>query len=155
MAQRLEPFSELRQLQDTVDRMWRRIGTTTGASNGGPEIEEWAVPLDVVQKGDYIVIRASVPGVAPDDVQVSIEDNVLTIKGQTAGEHQDEDDTYLMRERRTGSFHRALRLPDSVDPAKAEPRYEHGVLTITVPKAEEKKARQLQVQVGPASIVEG
>ena len=53
-----------------------------------------------------------------------------------------------MRERRTGSFHRALRLPDSVDSDKVEPRYEHGVLTITVPKAEAKRARQLQVQVG-------
>ena len=101
------------------------------------------------------MIRASTPGVDPANIQVSIEDNVLTIKGQTADQHQDGDASYLMRERRTGSFHRALRLPDSVDPDKVQPRYEHGVLTITVPKAEAKRARQLQVQTGGSLAIEG
>ncbi len=153
--QRWDPFSDLRQMQDTMDRMWRRIGTTPANAGSGPEIEAWAVPLDVTQKGDNTVIRASMPGVSPQDIQVSIEDNVLTIRGETAKEYQDEDETYLMRERRTGSFHRALRLPDAVDPDRVEPRYENGVLTITVPKAEAKRARQLTVQVGSAPTTEG
>ena len=155
MMQRWDPFSDLRQMQDTMDRMWRRVGTTSRSSGSDSEIEAWAVPLDVSQKGDNTVIRASMPGVSPGDIQVSIEDNVLTIRGQTAEEYQDEGETYLMRERRTGSFHRALRLPDSVDPDRVEPRYENGVLTITVPKAEAKKARQLTVQVGSAPTIDG
>ena len=155
MVQRWDPFNDMRQLQNAMDKMWRRVGTNSQDSSENPEIEAWAVPLDVTRNGDDTVIRASMPGVAPDDIEVSIEDNVLTIKGQTSGEHQDEGDTYLMRERRTGSFHRALRLPESVDPDKVAPRYEHGVLTITVPKAEEKRARQLTVQVGDSPTLEG
>ena len=153
MLQRWDPFNELRQMQDTVDRMWRRVGHVPGAADG-QDIEAWAVPLDVSRKGDDTVIRAYLPGVAPEDIQVSIEDNVLTIKGQTAEQHQDEEGAYLMKERRTGSFHRALRLPDSVDQDKLQPHYDHGVLTITVPKAEEKRARQLKVQVGGPPTIE-
>ena len=152
MLQRWDPFNELRQMQHTMDRMWRRVGQVPGSASEGQDIEAWAVPLDVSRNGDDTVIRASLPGVAPEDIQVSIEDNVLTIKGQTAEQHQEEEGTHLMRERRTGSFYRALRLPDSVDPEKLQPHYDHGVLTITVPKAEEKKARQLKVQVGAPAI---
>ena len=155
MMQRWDPFSDLRQMQNTMDRMWRRMGTSSRNSEGSPEMEAWAVPLDVTQHGEDTVIRASMPGVSPEDIQVSIEDNVLTIRGHSTKEVRDEGETYLMRERRTGSFHRALRLPDSVDPDNVEPRYEHGVLTITVPKAEAKKARQLQVQVGAHPSIEG
>ena len=154
MMQRWDPFSDMRQMQDTMDRMWRRMGSTSRAGADNSEMESWAVPLDVTQKGETTVIRASMPGVSPDDLEVSIEDNVLTIKGQTASEHQDESETYLMRERRTGSFYRALRLPDSVDAEGVEPRYENGVLTITVPKAEAKKARRLEVQVGQGNALE-
>ena len=155
MIQRFDPFSDLRQMQDTMDRVWRRFGNGSGASPDTPHVEAWAVPLDVIQNGEHTVIRASMPGVAPDNIQVSIEDNVLTIKGTTAEEHQEGDGTFLMRERRSGSFHRALRLPDSVDADKAEPHYQNGVLTITVPKAEAKKSRQLQVLVGDSPANEG
>ncbi len=152
MMQRWNPFQDLRQMQDTMDRMWRRFGDAPDVpAESRPEIEAWAVPLDVVRQGDDTVIRASMPGVKPEDIQVSIEDNVLTIKGSTAEEHLGGEGAFLMRERRSGSFHRALRLPDAVDPDKVEPRYSHGVLTITVPKADAKRARQLQVQFGGAS----
>ena len=147
MMQRWDPFTDLRQMQDTMDRMWRRFGNQPAAATNG-DMEAWAVPLDVVAQGENIVIRASMPGVDPSAIQVSIEDNMLTIKGETASQFQDAAESYLMRERRSGSFHRALRLPDSVDRDRVEPHYEHGVLTITVPKAETKRARQLQVRVG-------
>ena len=152
MLQRWEPFSDLRQMQNTMDRMWRRFGNHQSNGNTeSQEIEAWAFPLDVVRKGDDTVIRASVPGIKPEDIQVSIEDNVLTIRGHTAEDHQDGDGTFLMRERRSGSFHRALRLPESVDVDKVQPHYLNGVLTITVPKAEAKKARQLQVHFSDSS----
>ena len=152
MMQRRSPFNELRQMQENMDRMWRRFGTTGGDDNNG--IEAWAAPLDVVADGDDFVIRASMPGVSPDNIQVSIEENVLTIRGETASHFENTDGSYLMRERRSGSFHRSLRLPDTVDQDNAEPRYEHGVLTITLPKAEAKKAKQFEVKVaeGPAAV---
>lgn len=155
MLQRFEPFNDLRQMQDTMDRLWRRFGNGSAASSDSPHAEAWAVPLDVVRNGEDTVIRASMPGVSPEDIQVSIEDSVLTIKGQTSQEHQEGDGNYLMRERRSGAFHRALRLPDSVDAEKAHPFYQNGVLTITIPRAEAKRARQLPVQVGETSTKVG
>ena len=155
MAHKWDPFNDMRHLQNAMDRMWRGAGTPARVTSENPVKDSWAVPLDVSRTGDETLIRASLPGVSPDDIDVSIEDNVLTIKGQTSDEQRDEGETYLMRERRTGSFHRALRLPDSLDPNKVEPRYEHGVLTITVPKAEAKRARQLTVQVGGNNTLEG
>ena len=152
MMQRWDPFADLRQMQNTVDRVWRRASSNPSPPSDTPEIEAWAVPLDVVRKGEDTLIRASMPGVSPDDIKVSIEDNVLTIKGKTAEQFEESDSNFLMRERRSGSFHRSLRLPESVDPDKVQPHYEHGVLTITVPKAEGKRARQLQVQVCPANV---
>ena len=152
MMQRRTPFNELRQMQDNMDRMWRRFGASNQEDGSG--MEAWAAPLDVVADGDDFVVRASLPGVAPENIQVSIEDNVLTIRGETASHFENTEGNYLMRERRSGSFHRSLRLPDTVDQNNAEPRYEHGVLTITLPKAEAKKAKQFEVKVveGPAAI---
>ena len=152
MLERRGPFTELRQIQDNMDRMWKRFGSFNHEDGGG--IEAWAAPLDVVADGDDFVVRASMPGVSPSDIQVSIEENVLTIRGETASHFENTDGNYLMRERRSGSFHRSLRLPDTVDQDRAEPRYEHGVLTVTLPKAEAKRARQFEVKVseGPAPL---
>lgn len=144
LIQRWSPFNELRQMQEAMNRAQRGFVPYTFDH----EMESWTVPLDVVQEGDNIIVQASLPGVNPEDVQVTIEENVLTIKGQTKTEREQKDGDYLMRERRTGSFHRSLRLPDTVDTAKAEPCYEHGVLTVTIPKAEAKKAKQLTINVG-------
>jgi HSP20 family protein len=74
----------------------------------------------VVQQGDNIIVKASVPGVNPEDIDVSIENDVLTIKGQTKEEREHQEGNYLMRERRSGSFYRALRLPDTVDSDQAQ-----------------------------------
>lgn len=142
VVQHWSPFAELRQLQDTMNRFLRGDGHPSG------EIETWGIPLDVAQEGDNFVIRASLPGVNPDDIKVAIEDNVLTILGQSAAQFEQKDGDYLMRERRTGAFYRALRLPDSVDTNQAHPHYRNGVLTITIPKAEHKKAKELKVSVG-------
>ena len=142
--QRWNPFGELRQMQDTMNRMWR--GYHGPAESGG--FEAWAVPLDVVRKGDDIEVRASVPGVNPNDIQISVENDVLTIRGQTESENETAEGDFLMRERRSGSFHRALRLPDTVDVDRAETGYENGVVTINFPKLESKKAKKLSLTVG-------
>ena len=152
IMQRRIPFNESRQMQETMDRMWRRFGTASADHHNG--IEAWAAPIDVVADGDDFLVRASLPGVSPENMQVAIEDNVLTIRGETASHFVNTDGSYLMRERRSGSFHRSLRLPDTVDQEKAEPRFEHGVLTITLPKTAAKKAKQFEVKVveGPVAV---
>lgn len=147
VLQRRTLFSELRQMQENMDRMWRRFGPAAGDSANPAGIEAWAAPLDVAADGDNFVIRASLPGVAPENIQVTIEDNVLTIRGETASQFESGEGAYLMRERRAGAFRRSLRLPDTVAQDQAQPRYEHGVLTITLPKAEAKRTKQFPVEV--------
>jgi HSP20 family protein len=131
-----------------MDPLWRSFGV-----GGGEEVnvENWAIPLDVVQEGDNIVVKASVPGVNPEDIDVSIENDVLTIKGQTKEEREQQEGNYLMRERRSGSFYRALRLPDTLDSDRAQPHYENGVLTISFPRMESKRAKRLQITSGQGS----
>ena len=149
------PFGEFRQMQTNMDRMRRRFGSFHHPGhNGFTGFDPWPAPLDVVADGDDFVVRASMPGVSPENIQVSIEDDVLTIRGETASHFETAEGNYLMRERRSGSFHRSLRLPDTVDQDKLEPRYEHGVLTISLPKAEARKAKQFEVRVaeGPAAV---
>ena len=138
---RWEPLRELRTMEDTINRLWRGYG----GESANPTVEGWSVPLDVVREGDKIMVHASLPGVDPENIDVSVEDSVLTITATTNADVEREDGEYLMRERRTGSFHRALRLPDTVDTERIQPGYKNGVLTITIPKAESKKAKRLKV----------
>lgn len=150
---RWDPFIELRRMQENMDHLWRGFAQP---NSGNGEMEGWAIPLDVVQEGDNIVVHASLPGVDPSDLNVTIENDVLTIRGQTAGESERQEGNYLMRERHTGSFHRSLRLPDTLDVEKAETTYDHGVLTIGFPKVEAKQARQLPINVGGGNqFIEG
>ena len=141
VLQRRDPFRELRRLDEVADRFWRGFGI-------GRYTDSWRVPLDVVQEADNILVHVSVPGVKPEDIQVTIEEGLLTIKGETKTAHEERDGNYLIRERRSGRYHRTLRLPDTVDTDNAESRYEDGVLTVTLPKIEGKKAKRLEIKVG-------
>jgi HSP20 family protein len=118
-------------------------------------MEGWPLPLDVVKKGDDFTIFASLAGVEPEDIQVSIEEGVLTIKGQTKADDEGQDADYLMRERREGAFCRALRLPDSLDIDKAHTHYANGVLSITFPRVEAQKAKRLTINTGKSGVLEG
>ena len=107
----------------------------------------------MVQEGANFVVQASLPAVNPEDIDVSKEENVLAIKGKTQAEQERKEGDYRIRERRTGFFRRLLRLPDTADTEKAHPHYEQGVLTVSFPRLESKKARQLPVTTG--EVVEG
>ena len=138
VLQRRDPFRDLRRIENTMDRFWRGLGAQEA---GG-----WAVPLDVVQDGDSIVIHGTLPGVKAAEISVTIDDGVLEIKAESKTDHEEQNGNYLIRERRAGTFHRVLRLPDSVDADKAETRYEDGVLTVRLPKVEARKAKVLEVK---------
>lgn len=144
MLQRWYPVAEFRQMQEALNRL--SGGSGTPAETAG--MERWSIPLDVVEEGDNIVIHASLPGVNREDIQVAIDDDILTIRGHTNGERESKEGKYLLRERSMGTFHRSLRLPDSVDAEKATASHKDGILTTSFPKVEAKKARQLEVGVG-------
>ncbi len=146
VLQRWEPFAELRRMDDRVGRLWRGFGSRYTGEHG---TEAWGIPLDVSAESDTIAVKASLPGVEPGNISVNIEDGVLTIKGSTESESQNENGNgkYLMRERRYGSFHRSMRLPDTVDTENVKSAYKNGVLTVEVPKLESKKARKVEVKI--------
>ena len=136
VMQRIDPFREFRKLDEMLSRAWQ--------GDGDGHIERrWAIPIDLTQDGDDVVLRATVPGVAPEDIDVTIEDGVLTINAETPS---DNDSSFVIRERRAGKLYRALRLPNTLDVAKAETDYKHGVLTLTFPKVEAVKARRLEIK---------
>ena len=141
MLQRWEPFRELRRMDEMMNRLRRgHLGYVPG------EVGKWAVPLDVVEEDDKIIVRATLPGVKPEDIDVTLENDVLTINAETKVETEDRRENYLVRERRAGKFHRTLRLPDTVDSEKVDTKYENGIVEITFPKAEAKKARRLSIK---------
>ena len=92
VLQRFDPFRELRQMEDTMNRLWRGIGTPAAYQGGN---EDWNVLLDVIEQKDGIVVKASLPGVAPDNIDVAIEDNVLTLKAERKAEDGGEGLRYL------------------------------------------------------------
>ena len=147
---RWNPLYEIRRARRLANRRSAGFPTAFAGFYDGAERREWSIPLDIVRDGDNVTVQASLPGVQPDDINVTIEDGVLTIKADTKAQEEREDGGYVVRERRAGSFHRSLRLSDQVDTDKVEPRYENGVLTITLPVAESKKAKHLKVAVGAA-----
>ena len=154
LVRRWAPLADLRMTHRAVDRAWREFDCDLYPIHNGSE--RWSIPLDVVREGDNIAVRASVPGVKPEEIDVTIDEGVLTIKGEAKIEEEGNEASYLLRERRVGSFFRALRLPETVDADKANSQYHDGVLTITFPKLESKKTKHLKVQVnGKAKAVEG
>lgn len=113
---------------------------------GAFESGRWPIPIDVVSEGEDVLVRASLPGLKPEDISVTLEGRLLTIQGETATDGEVEKGDYLLRERRVGRFSRSLRLPNSLDSEKVEPTYENGVLTISFPRQESNKARRLEVK---------
>ena len=136
VMQRVDPFREFKKLDEMLSRAWQ------GDGDGHVE-RRWAIPIDLTQDGDDVVLRATIPGVAPEDIDVTIEDGVLTINAETP---RDDGSSYIIRERRAGKLYRALRLPNTLDVGKAESEYKHGVLTLTFPKVEAVKARRLEIK---------
>ncbi len=150
VLQRWNPFLELRRINNRLYRTRLAFNPVVNTAINGADGREWSIPLDIVQEEDKYVVRASLPGVDPEDIEVSVDHGVLTIKGRTKAEDQREDGNYMVRERHSGSFIRSLRLPDTVDAGEAKPNFDNGVLTITLPKVESKNAKHLTVTVGTA-----
>ncbi len=107
----------------------------------------WSVPVDVAENEDGYIVKASVPGINPDALEITLEDQVLTIKGEIKFDEETEDERYHIRERRYGSFSRNIRFPVDVNSEAIEASYEHGILTLNVPKAEEVKPKRITVKV--------
>jgi len=145
---RHDPLGEMVSLRHAMDRLfedsfvnpmsWRTIA-------GGDSITP---ALDVHETPDHIVITAALPGIRPDDVEITMVGQTLTLRGEFKEDEQVQREQYLYRERRYGTFNRTLQLPVRVEGDKAEATFTDGVLTLRVPKAEEVKPRQIRITAG-------
>ena len=106
----------------------------------------WRLPLDVAEKDDTYIVQASLPGVDPEAIDITLEDDVLTIEAEMVASHELTHDDYHIRERRLGQFSRSLRFPMAVDADAVEASYQHGVLTLTIPKVDEARARKITIR---------
>lgn len=149
---RWDPFSELASMRGMFDRLFDSPFPRL-AQRAGEEIEATTLGMDVYETGNEFVVKASIPGVDPKDVEITVEDDVLTIKGESKHEEEVKEDQYVRRELRYGSFHRVLRLPPTVEAEKADARFENGILKLTLPKRPEARARSLKIT--PQGVIEG
>jgi HSP20 family protein len=119
----------------------------------------WSQPtaqlaIDVAEDDGAYIVKASVPGIKADDLDVSIIDNVLTIKGEIKEEKDVDEEKYHLRERRWGSFSRSITLPTAVDVDAVDASYEDGVLTLNVPKTEESKVKRIPIKGAETKVIE-
>ena len=153
---RWDPFAEMATLRTAIDRMFdegRPFRSFLG--NGGTGVTEAAYfPVDVFETGDELVVKASLPGVKPEQIDVSVHGDVLTIKGETAEDKEEKAENWYRRERRYGTVMRQLSLPTEVDADKAKADFDNGVLRLTLPKAESSKPKQIRVG-GGQQVIEG
>jgi HSP20 family protein len=132
MLVRFDPFREFDRITEQFDQMWRRAAS--------------AVPMDAYRHGNEVVLRLDLPGVDPDNIDVTVERDVLTVSASREWD-RNEGDEVLAAERSQGTYTRRVLLGDNVDTSKLEASYEHGVLTITLPIAEQAQPRKIQVGV--------
>ncbi len=143
---RWDPYREMLTLRNAMDRLF-------DSNFVGPNLawqpETMGVAVDVIENADGFVVKASLPGIKPEDLDITYQNNALTIKGEIKEEQEVEEARYYMRERRFGSFSRSFSLPTNIKEDAIQANFENGLLTLTLPKAEEAKPKRITVQGEP------
>lgn len=147
---RWDPFREMLSLRRTMDRLFD--DALSGSQNEYLP-SAWNLALDVIENDDEYQVKASVPGVKPEDLDITYNNNTLVIKGELKEEREVEENRYHLRERRYGSFSRSLTLPSNVSPEGIRADYDSGVITLHLPKAEEAKPKRIAVH-GSEKMIE-
>ena len=144
-----DPLSEMNRL---FGEMFGGPARRQGTGQEQQQVTGWAPAIDVVQRDEDLVVRAEIPGARPEDVDITVQDGVLTISGKLEEEREEERQGYLVRERRSGTFRRSLQLPQDVDEDQINARFENGILEITIPGAAAgREPKRIQVEGGESS----
>jgi len=140
---RWNPLQELTTLQNSMDRFFNdplfQPLTFNGVKAGLPT-------LDLMERDDELVVQAAIPGYKPEQVDISVQGDMLILRGTTEEEQERNEGTYHLRERHVGSFHRSIRLPVSVNTDEATADYDNGVLTLRLPKTGESAVKRIKVR---------
>ena len=143
---RFEPWNLFDAMQRDFDRLATRRSLVPGASSDGQSIADWVPAVDVVEKTDRFVLRADLPGVAPEDIDVSMEDGVLTVSGERNIEKEEDNEGVKRIERFSGRFYRRFSLPESADAEQITARSVNGILEVEIAKRPEVSARRITVK---------
>jgi HSP20 family protein len=149
VLRRWEPFRDVVGIREAMDRYFENGYTRPH----GPKVAYWSqgnLRLDAYHTPESLVIKAAIPGVKPQEVDVTVTGNTLTIRGEARSEEEVEERSYLMRERRYGAASRTVTLPRGLKTDEIEATYDEGVLTLTIPKTEDAKPRAIKVNVKKA-----
>jgi HSP20 family protein len=143
MLVRWNPYREMNRMRRMVDRVYNE-----DVAQRENELDQAASPLalDVIEKDDAYMVKATVPGIDPNDLEITYTNKILTIQGELKNETVQEGERFHIRERFSGKFYRQLRLPMPVQEDAISANYENGVLTLTLPKSEELKPKRISVQ---------
>ena len=147
---RWDPWTDMLSLREAMNQLMEESVVRPGAARG----QGFVPALDVSETQDAYFVEAAVPGLKPEDLEITLENNVLTLKGQTRQESEDKQRNFHRVERRFGSFQRTIGLPNTVKADAIQASLEHGVLKLEIPKAEEIKPRKISVNVGNAHAIE-
>jgi HSP20 family protein len=153
---RWDPFQDLRSAQDEMAQMSPMLAHALGLHTqpqASATATAWAPALDISERKDAYLVTVELPGVEADDLEITMEDGLLTIQGERHFAHDSSEQQFHRVERRYGAFRRSITLPAQVQAEQIEASFDNGVLQIVVPKAEEAKPKRIQVRPGPAEVL--
>jgi len=136
------PFADMLDLQSSLNRF---LGFTLGRR--APETTLWSPSVDIYREGDNFILKSELPGLGKDDIEITVQDNMVTLKGTKKEEKEIKDEHYYHSERSFGAFERSFELPSTVDRSKIKASFKDGVLEVTLPVAEEAKPKQIKIDI--------
>jgi HSP20 family protein len=140
------PFRELERMRREMDRLWESFFEERPRRKI-EELGEWGPSLDLSETKNDLIVRAEVPGIDPKGIDISLSNDVLTIKGEKKQEKEEAEENYHFIERSYGAFSRSIRLPREVQSDKINASYKNGLLKVTLPKSEEAKKKEIKIKV--------
>ena len=146
MLMRWEPFSEMNSLQREINRLFSDTMKREGTGSGEFVTRSWAPSVDVIEKENEILVKAEIPGMEQKDIEVHLEDNQLTIKGERKFEKEDKGENYIRQERVYGSFYRSFTIGSGIQADKVNASYKSGILEIVLPKEEKVQPKKIEIK---------
>jgi HSP20 family protein len=145
---RWDPFREVASLQNRMNSLFQDFSRNQGGESDLPTTVGFVPPVDVYEDGHKIVLKLEVPGIKQDDLDIRIENNTLTVRGERKFEKEEKEENFHRIERRYGTFFRAFTLPTSVDTENVKANYDSGVLKLELDKRAEAKPKQIKIGIG-------
>ena len=144
---RWDPFQDLITLQDRMNHIFEQTMARSRGEREGVGASAWSPPVDIYETADSLMLKAELPGLSKDDIDIQVRDNRLTLKGERRHEKETKEENYLRVERVYGTFQRVFSLPTDVQPDKIRATFKDGVLEVIIPKAEAAKPKHIKVEV--------